>query len=83
MKKMYSVYVLKSAKTNTRYIGMTGKGPAERLKDHNESKNISTAQGKPYKLLYYETGYCKSCAIRREKFLKSGVGRKLLDLLEN
>ncbi len=81
--KNYSVYVIKSEKNGKRYIGMTVKDIKERLKEHNSGSNKFTRNNKPFNVLYYEKGYCKPCAIIRERFLKSGRGRKLLDIIEN
>ena len=77
----YSVYVLHSLKNGKRYIGMTGQDPRERLKEHNSGTNEFTRANKPWKLVYFEMNYCKACALKREAFLKSGQGRKVLDLL--
>ncbi len=75
----YAVYVLKSTKTGKRYVGFTSKDVHTRLKEHNSGHNIFTSKYSPYVILYYETGYCVKCAREREKFLKSGQGRKILD----
>jgi len=80
----FSVYVLKSETTGKRYIGMTSKDPKDRLEDHNIKKsNKSTKNVGPYTLIYFESGYCKTCALKRELFLKSGKGRFFLDNLLN
>ncbi len=80
---IYTVYVLKSKVNGTRYVGFTGKDVNLRLREHNSGHNIFTAKNKPHVLLYYEKGYCKSCARMREVFLKSGQGRKLLNTIES
>ena len=77
----YNIYVLKSIKNSKRYVGITTKDPKIRLKEHNEGSNEFTRLNKPYELIYYELGYCKTCALKREKFLKSGQGRKILDVI--
>jgi putative endonuclease len=79
----YSVYVLQSLKNGRRYVGKTSKSPKERLSEHNNRSNQYTKNNTPYKLIYYETTYCKKCAGKREIFLKSGVGRKFLDLISD
>ncbi|MFA6324727.1 MAG: GIY-YIG nuclease family protein [Candidatus Paceibacterota bacterium] len=76
---MFCVYVLKSLRNNKRYIGYTGKSVEERLREHNSGTNIFTRQNKPFVLIYKEEYSIKSEAIKREKFLKSGIGRKFLD----
>lgn len=77
----YSVYVLKSLKNGKRYIGMTSKSARERLAEHNNGSNKHTRENGPYKLVYYEKGYCSRCARKREEFLKSGVGKQILDMI--
>lgn len=49
----------------------------QRVKDHNQGKNISTKYHK-WKLIYAELYLNKKDALGREKFLKSGSGRKFL-----
>jgi len=70
-----------SLKDNTRYIGSSSKSPSSRLQEHNQGSNKFTKNHLPYKLLYYEQGYCKTCALKREKFLKSGQGRQIIDAI--
>ena len=76
---MFYVYVLKSLKNSKRYIGYTNKIPKERLIEHNSGSNKWTRVNKPFKLVYKEIFNDKTIAIKREKFLKSGQGRKFLD----
>jgi len=79
----YSVYVLISEKNTRRYTGLTKKHPSVRLAEHNSGTSKSTKRHRPYTQLYFEKGYCRQCARQREKFLKSGQGRKILDCLIN
>jgi len=72
------VYVLKSLKDNTRYIG-TSKNMERRLEEHNSGKCRYTSGRKPWKLIYNEEYCSRSKAMKREKFLKSGKGREFLD----
>ena len=76
---MYFVYTLKSLRNNKRYTGYTGKELFERLKEHNNGCNKWTRENGPFQLVYFEEYQSKTEAIKREKFLKSGQGRKLLD----
>lgn len=76
---MYKVYVLKSLKTKKRYVGYTSKSPDDRLKEHNQSSNKWSRENKPFILLMSEDYVLKTDAIKRERFLKSGKGRKYLD----
>jgi putative endonuclease len=59
-------------------IGYTSKSPSERLEEHNNKTNKWTGQNGPFTLLYSETIERKQDAIHRERFLKSGQGRKWL-----
>ncbi|MGB9664303.1 MAG: GIY-YIG nuclease family protein [Ignavibacteria bacterium] len=74
----YYVYVLWSDSLKQRYVGMT-KDVEERLKMHNSGRSKYTKRGKPWKLIYLEEYVIKRDAIERERFLKTGVGRKWLD----
>jgi putative endonuclease len=75
---MFSICVLKSLKNNKRYIGCTGKDVNIRLSEHNRHSNVWTRQNGPFKLLYQEGFEDRSSALKKEKFLKSGQGRKFL-----
>ncbi len=74
---MYYVYFLKSLKNRKTYTGYSSKKPTIRLKEHNLGSNSFTRQNKPFTLIYYEKYYCKKDAISREKFYKSGFGKKI------
>ena len=76
---MFNVYVLKSLRSGKRYVGFTTKKPQDRLQEHNEGASQWTRQNKPFKLLRFEHFENKTEALKREKFLKSGQGRKWLD----
>jgi putative endonuclease len=76
---MFKVYVLKSLKNKKRYIGYTSKSTKEKLIEHNSGTNTFTRQNKPFVLIYSEEMESKNEALKREKFLKSGQGRKFLD----
>ena len=78
---MYYVYILKSLKNGSSYVGATGKQVLARLSEHNVGQNNWTRKYRPYKLVYYESYFCKSDALHREKFLKSGQGTKLVKLI--
>ncbi|HNT29571.1 MAG TPA: GIY-YIG nuclease family protein [bacterium] len=78
---MYYVYLLVSEKNNKSYVGFTHKSVDERLIEHNSGTNSFTKALRPWKLVYYEQFTCKDCAIAREKFFKTGVGKKLRKIL--
>lgn len=75
---MFTVYLLKSLKTGKNYGGFTNKSAEERLIDHNQGSNQWTRANKPLKLIYYEKYFCEKDARSREKFLKSGVGSRII-----
>ncbi|HMV10206.1 MAG TPA: GIY-YIG nuclease family protein [Cyclobacteriaceae bacterium] len=75
---MWIVYVLRSAKSGKRYVGMT-QDVTLRLAQHNSGKSKFTSGHMPWKLIYQET-YSGSVEARvREKYLKSSQGRRFLD----
>ncbi len=51
---------------------------ARRYKEHKNGKVKSTKLRRPLKLIHYEAYILKSDAMRREKFLKTTEGKKLL-----
>ncbi|MDD4784207.1 MAG: GIY-YIG nuclease family protein [Candidatus Paceibacterota bacterium] len=66
---MYYVYILKSIKDNTHYIGFTN-NLINRLKLHNKKKVLSTKLKTPYKIVYYEAYASRDEAKLREHNLK-------------
>lgn len=77
------MYFLRSLVSNEIYVGATGKRVDKRLGEHNIGSNDWTRANKPFKVVYYESFVCKTDALIREKFFKSGVGRKLKNLIVN
>ena len=75
---MYFIYVLKSVNYGTRYVGST-ENIDKRLIDHNLGRVPYTKGRLPWKLIYQERFDSRGEAIKRERFLKSGQGRKFLD----
>ena len=63
------------------YVGFTESAPSLRLKQHNQSSTKWTRENGPFLLLYYEKYYCKKDALMREKFYKSGIGRKIRNII--
>jgi len=75
---MYKVYLLHSLKdTGMSYVGLTIKEIDKRVEEHNKGLSQYTKTFKPWRLVYYELFYCRTCAEKREQFLKSGVGYQL------
>jgi len=75
---MFYVYVLFSQRLNKRYVG-SSHTVHDSMKEHNTGKSKFTKAGIPWKLIYWESFQSNQEARQREVFLKSGVGRKLLD----
>jgi putative endonuclease len=74
---MYYTYVLKSLSDNKYYVGWTD-DLKYRIQMHNRGKVKSTADRIPFELVYYEACLNKEKAIKREKQLKTGFGRKYI-----
>ncbi len=74
---MFYTYVIKSQKDGKLYIGHT-KDLIARMKEHNDGLVKSTKSRKPFKLSYYEACNILEDAIKREKSLKTGFGRRYL-----
>lgn len=74
--KMFYVYVLFDKNRNF-YIGYS-KDLKARIKEHRNGEVYSTKTKLPIKLIYYEACVNQFDAIKREKYLKSGPGRKFL-----
>ena len=77
-----TVYVLRSIGVAYRYVGIT-KDLKDRLERHNGKRNLSTRKFAPFKLIHQESYPTYQSARLREKFLKSGAGRKFLDTIES
>ena len=77
----YYVYVLRSQRDGKLYIGLTER-IEDRLGRHNQGKVPSTKSRRPFSLIYSEKFIDCVSARKREKFLKSGVGRKLIQNLQ-
>ena len=75
---MYYVYVIKSITHDNRYVGSTNNIP-KRINEHNLGKCRYTSGRKPWELIYQEEYLTRNKATKREKFLKSGQGRKYLN----
>ena len=71
------VYIIKNKQSNSLYIGRTA-NLKKRLVEHNRGESFYTKRYKNWKLVYAEMYLNKFDALGREKFLKSGSGRKFL-----
>ena len=70
---MFNVYIIKSEKLNTYYVGYTS-DLEKRICYHNYGKNKSTKNGIPWKLAYSEIMSDKKSAWLRELQIKSYKG---------
>jgi putative endonuclease len=73
---MYT-YVLLSEADRAWYTGSTG-DLRTRLRFHAEGRVRSTANRRPFRLIYYEACLNRGDAFRRERFLKTGKGKRFL-----
>ena len=74
---MFFVYALWSEVYDKFYVGMTT-NPDKRLKAHNAGKSTYTKKFRPWKRFYLEEVVTKVEALKKEKYYKSGWGRKKL-----
>lgn len=74
---MFYTYVLRSTKDNDLYIGWTT-DLKNRFELHNKGLVQATKHRKPLHLVYYEACLNKEKAIKREKYFKTGFGRRFL-----
>lgn len=71
------VYVIQSNKNRELYIGYTS-NLRKRLTEHNRGLNFSTKPYIPWQLIYCEVCLNEKDAKRREKYLKTNQGSRLL-----
>ena len=75
---MFYTYVLRSRKDDKLYIGFT-KDLKRRVEEHNQGLVSSTRNRRPLHLIYYEACLNETDAIKREKYFKSGFGRRFIN----
>lgn len=71
------VYLLQSDTDQSFYIGYTS-NIKRRLMEHNNGLNFSTKHGKPWRLIFFEGYVDEKDARRREKYLKTNQGARLV-----
>jgi putative endonuclease len=76
---MWSVYAIRSSIDGRIYVGMS-QDVARRISEHNRRKVFSTKGYVPWMLIYMEEIGDRISARKREKYLKSGVGKEFLKL---
>jgi putative endonuclease len=74
---MYYTYVIRSAKDRKLYTGFT-RDLRKRFNEHNSGCVTSTRNRGPFDLIYYEACMNEQDATAREKYLKTGMGKRYL-----
>lgn len=74
---MFYTYVIQSKKDKRWYTGATD-DLRKRFNLHNKNQVISTKSRGPFELIYYEACLNQNDAFRREKYLKSGPGKRYI-----
>ena len=74
---MFYLYLLHSTKDDGFYIDFST-DLKRRLSERNRGGSFATKSRGPWKLIYYEAYSEREDAEGREKFLKSGAGRRFL-----
>ena len=77
MNNFFYTYVLLSEKDGDFYTGYTC-NIQSRLVQHNSGEVVSTCNRLPMKLIYYEGCLSRTDAINRERYLKSGMGKRYI-----
>lgn len=74
---MFYVYVLQSETDDGLYIGFSA-DLRRRMAEHQEGRSFATSYRGPWRLIYYEAYLEEEDALGRERYLKSGGGRRFL-----
>ena len=74
---MHYVYVLRSTVSGRMYTGCTS-DLRKRLFEHRDNKSPYTKSRGPYELIYYEACLDDKDAYAREKYLKTGMGKRYI-----
>jgi putative endonuclease len=73
----YYVYAIKSCERKYIYVGLTS-NPQRRIEEHNRGKERTTRSYAPFRTLLVERFISRPEARKREKYLKTGIGREHL-----
>jgi putative endonuclease len=74
---MFYIYAIESQLDRRIYVGLT-ENIEKRLEQHNKGKTKSTKAYCPWVIKYFETASTRLDARKKEKYLKSGVGKEFL-----
>ena len=78
---MHTVYILRSLRDDSLYVGTTERTAEERLREHNAAKTEGIRNRLPYTIVRVEHYEHFEIALARERFFKTGKGRKVLKSL--
>ncbi len=73
----FFVYAIKSLSRNYIYVGLTN-NLERRIQEHNSGRGRATKSYAPFRLIYSEKVGVRIEARKREKYLKSGIGKEFL-----
>ncbi|HRY52788.1 MAG TPA: GIY-YIG nuclease family protein [Candidatus Portnoybacteria bacterium] len=73
----FYTYILLSKKDGKLYIGFT-EDLKKRIGEHANGGVCATKERRPLELIYYEACESKEKALKREKYFKTGFGRRFL-----
>lgn len=76
---MYYVYILQGKNTGKLYTGFTH-NLRQRLQQHFRREGYTTKRMGKLELIYYEAFKAEADARRREKYLKTSKGKRMLKL---
>lgn len=76
VRDFYYVYILQNS-SGLLYAGATS-DLKKRISEHRNGMSQYTSSSGRYKLVYYEACLNKDDAFRREKYLKSGMGKRYI-----
>ncbi len=74
---MMYTYVLQSKKDKRFYTGCT-EDLRKRFREHNNDRVIATKGRGPFGLIYYEASIDRRDAWNRERYLKTGMGKRYI-----
>jgi putative endonuclease len=74
---VFYVYVLRSVSDDGFYIGYSV-NLRKRIQEHKQGSAFATSFRGPWRLIYYEAYLNQYDALGRERYLKSGAGRRFL-----
>lgn len=77
MNHFYYTYILLSLKDGMFYTGYT-RDIHERMNLHHAGHVPSTSDRRPLRLLYFEACLSQKDAFARERYLKSGIGKRYI-----